>query len=465
MGVRPRRIVAVAGPALVLAIAAACRQIVGIGDQPPTDFARDAAVVEASARDGAPDAGPDGVVYAGAACESCLQNNCGVESAACAADPACAPLEGCLGGCDGGNLTCRAGCYEAHRIDPNQADIQLSACLANHCESPCGLECGGITATLGVDAAAGCQTCVVQEGACSAGETCASDPQCIGRFWCATTNPFLDRAQACAATLDAGADAFSAISGVAGGACHDSCGLGQQWFCVGLGLPTQPQGPGTALTVAVIDYELPSNVDVDASVAVCSPSDWTCPADASPLSSGMTGANGEVTLTVPNSGAIYGPFGYLDISGGSLQHEVYYWGFPLSEPAMSAGVGTLTVGEVQEAVTLVESQGVPVDTDDHAFALVQASDCTLAHAENVRISISGGDPDAGARVIYQQGETLSVTATQTDSSGRAAIVNIPGDTLVNITASPLPLGGKPSSVVTVYAPKGTFLNVQAPVNQ
>jgi hypothetical protein len=76
---------------IALASLFACRQLVGITDNPPEDLTSTFC----------------GLPYGTSACASCVQASCCTESTTCAADPACAAYEGCLGQCNG-DLACRS---------------------------------------------------------------------------------------------------------------------------------------------------------------------------------------------------------------------------------------------------------------------------------------------------------------------------------------------------------------------
>jgi hypothetical protein len=446
---RAIRVAIVAASLGVTAIA--CRQIVGIGDEPPTDLAQ---------VDEAADAGPDGIVYAGAACEACLQTHCGSQAAACAADPPCSALEGCLGACDGGQVTCRARCIAAHRIGVDPADIAISACLAGQCASPCGLTCGAFGAEFGVDAAQGCETCLLDKG-CVSSQACASNPQCVGLVLCQVTNPFLDRQEACSEAFDGGSSAGSDLSTVVTGVCHDQCAAGSQWFCVGSPLPAR-LSTQTAMTLQLNDLLSGAPV-AGATVAACSPLDPQCSADAGYLSIATSGPDGGLTLTI-SSGSTSGPTGYLAITAPTLTPELFYWGYPLSEPTLAEGIPVLSTSDTQAVVQLGESDGIPVDLRTHAFVGLGVLDCMHVLAPEVGISISPMDPDGGTRVVYFKGGFPSKTATQTDSSGTAVIVNVPVSDQVTITATPVALG-RPSSIVSVITRPGTDTYIQLPVNQ
>ena len=125
-----------------VAVAVACRQLVGIGDAPPMGAAVDATAADS----GAPEAGSDGpacgIAYAPEACGSCLVSSCCPQATACAESAACSKLEGCLGAC-AGDTACRATCVSANRFGPDVFETQLASCLAKSCAQPCGISCGG----------------------------------------------------------------------------------------------------------------------------------------------------------------------------------------------------------------------------------------------------------------------------------------------------------------------------------
>ncbi len=82
-----RRIWGLGLVAVVTAIAGvvACRQLVGITDNPPEDLVTSIC----------------GLPYGTNTCASCVNTSCCTESTACAADPVCAAYESCLGKCNG----------------------------------------------------------------------------------------------------------------------------------------------------------------------------------------------------------------------------------------------------------------------------------------------------------------------------------------------------------------------------
>jgi hypothetical protein len=450
-----RRGVASVGVAsgLVLVVVA-CRQLVGIGDEPPTDLAPTEASV---------DAGPGTIVYAGGACEACLQEHCAMQAAACAADPQCDPLEQCQGDCDGGDVTCRAACVAAHRVAPDAQQIAFSVCLAGSCAQPCGLICGGLASVIGdTDAAVGCQTCV-QNNACAAGQACAAEPACLGGGLCKEANPNWDRLEACNALYaDGQDDAGGPLESIVFGACHDQCAAGTQWFCVGSPLPSLPIGTSSTFAITIVDS---TGAPVpNAAVTVCEPSS----ADCSPVeSTGTTDADGGVTLTTAPSG-YSGPVGYLEVEAGSaFVPELFYWGFPLSEPSVGwPGIGIYPTELIEGAVQVLDAFDASVDISGHGAVELAAFDCARVVAANVVFTVDPVDPDGGTRVFYTTNmDTFSPTATQTDTSGGAVIVNVPPGP-ITLTATPAVLGpGHPSSKVAAFARAGWITSALMTVNQ
>src|ERR1700677_887604 len=132
--------------ALTIAIATlfACRQLVGITDDPRQDLTSTVA----------------GLPYGTTACASCVNMSCSAETATCAADPVCSAYEGCLGTCNG-ERACRSRWTIDNRVGTSSGVSSLSACLASKCEAPCGLNCGAIAGYISEPpSAASCQSCI-----------------------------------------------------------------------------------------------------------------------------------------------------------------------------------------------------------------------------------------------------------------------------------------------------------------
>ena len=96
---RWRLAVLVGGAAAIAVAVLACRQLVGIGDDPPQ---------------GSPGTGTDagaegGFTYGQGDCAACVATSCGAQAVMCAGTPSCAALEGCMSSC-GTDPRCRAEC-------------------------------------------------------------------------------------------------------------------------------------------------------------------------------------------------------------------------------------------------------------------------------------------------------------------------------------------------------------------
>jgi hypothetical protein len=299
-----------------LAVIVACRQLVGIGDSPPMG-----AVVDSGTKEAGTDAGGCGIVYAGTQCEACLESQCCTQATACANGAACSGLEGCLGACDGGDPACRAQCVDGHRIGSDALETQLAACLAKRCAQPCSISCGGFAGDFGVDAAAGCQTCIVDNpNLCSATLACAGDPECQAILTCPSTSHVQDQSEACDTEHEAGVDAASAVLNGLTTACLNACAVGTQWWCVGNPPSQQQVNQATAVTLHLYDKATTLPI-ADASVAVCSPSLSPCLVLGNPMTSG---ADGGVTVNVPKNPQGPGSSGYLSITGTGLTPELFF---------------------------------------------------------------------------------------------------------------------------------------------
>ncbi len=462
MRVRGQITSAVTAVAALLALAAACRQIVGIGDEPPTNLT-DAGTVKADAGADAGgetggEAGPAcGIAYAPTSCEVCLESNCCRPAKACAGGTACSALEVCLGAC-AGDVTCRATCVEEHRVGADPLEIALGACLAGACAKPCGISCGGFAQGFGPDAAASCESCITQND-CSLGTACGTDPACLSIAWCRLTNPWGDRYQACRASfLDAGHDAWTALDRGLLSACGTDCAMHRQWDCVGSS-SMATLATSSSLVGSLVDGLDQSKPTADAAVTACSVLDPSC---TSALSSGTTDADGSVTLALPAPVTGTSVTGYFSITGSDLLPELYFWGFPLSEPTFAFTVPTMSTADRDAVTSLIASlDGGSFDLSSHALIAINVTDCTGMTAEGVQIAVSPSDPET--RVFYFSGSGISATADSTDPTGSAIVVNVPAGT-VTLTVTPKDLG-KPSSVSQLFTRAGTITSLAQPPNQ
>lgn len=449
MRVQARR----AGTACAMLLGAACRQLVGIGDEPPTDLV-DAGTQR---RDAGTDAGSGpacGIAYSGPSCEACLEKSCCPEANACASGPACRGLEGCLGACSG-DPTCRARCVDAHRIGPDPFETDLASCLATHCAEPCALTCGGLAQDYGADAAAGCQTCMLNH-VCNPALACAQDRECQAVAWCRQSNPYLDSVEACDGVHDAGADAFAAFSGDLSNSCPTTCSLGNQWYCVG-NLP-QPTLSSPPVEASAYFYEYLTNQPVaNATVTACSENDVGC---SRTLSTATTDDAGLATVRFPGNMQAFGPTGYVQVTGANLFPTLVFWGYSLTQRAVLWIFDTIHVERRQPAVSPSPGPGRSLDSRAGRRRRVGLRQ----HARLWRtFEIEPSNPDT--RIFHVSGGAISLTAASTDSTGGALIVNVPVSTnTVQITATPNALG-RVSSIETGFVRAGALTAIGAYVTQ
>jgi hypothetical protein len=434
--------------ACVVVACVACRQLVGIGDSPP------GAGADAGA-EAAAETGPAcGIAYAGASCETCLEQRCCPQATDCSGNAGCSALETCLGAC-GGDPACRASCTIEHRTtDPTEP--RLSACLASQCSTPCALACGGVAEFTGPDAAAACQSCLGNVS-CPAAAACGSDPACIATAWCVLNGQAEDRNQSCIAAQDASADAFYGMLNSLQSSCGSACAIGNQWYCVGHESPPLQTNASTAFTAVVFDLATGGGV-AGVTVDVCSPLLPPCTV----LDSEPTLDGGTATVDVPRQDqGGYGPTGYVRLSGGGIVDELYFWTTELSEPTIRVQIPTLTPNELSGAALLA---GVGTLDPQRAHLGIGLGDCNTSPTPGAVVTV---DPwDSETRIVYDPGAAQSGTLDASNATGIVAVLNVPVDASgkVTVTVKPDALG-RPSTIFTAAVAPGTITTLGILPNQ
>ena len=308
------------GAVATLCGVASCRQVLGL------DYPADAQAVPAEAGPGLADAGPDagtnacGLPYGTPACAACASTNCCAPSSACAADAVCDAYESCLGGCTG-DPKCRMQCIIDHPPGTTNDVSALSACLASHCETACGLACGALAGyPVEPDVAAACQSCIVSN-ACDPTRACAASSDCDAINRCLLSCPTPDCFSAC--VISHGMDPTWNFLGAnddggifesfaqAQRACAAPCGLGSYWECVGHVSWPAPKSATTTYDFRVTDYSTGMGVPgVD--LSVCSFTDPDC---TQPLQVGTTDATGLASMPFQNTRNLPGGGGGLGLNG------------------------------------------------------------------------------------------------------------------------------------------------------
>jgi hypothetical protein len=436
---------------IALTSVVACRQLVGITDNPPEDLVTSIC----------------GLPYGTNTCASCVSASCCTESTACASDPTCAAYEGCLGKCNG-DPKCRSQCTIDNPVGTASDVSALSACLASKCESPCDLECGGVADLISEpDAAVACQQCIAKV-ACSQAELCASSEACDAYSRSLLAFSTLD-SQEVHELLLCGDSAASGLAFNIGGnvdvcganpaidpdaglssaadsykfACSTPCATGNYWACVGQGVSWPvPKTTTSTIDLQVTDQRTDAQV-IGALAQVCSPGDTTC-SSSTELTHGTTDVNGRVSLTFQNlrDPGGHGLNGFVRVTSQNIVPYDDYWGFPLVEadlPFLDAE--TVTPAELQEEWNAVEATGDPM----RGTLDVYVGDCLYQPAPGVKIVLN---PDN----ITQGFSSTGTATTMTDQSGIMFFVNVPAG-LTQITATPVALG-KPASQVNVTVQPG-----------
>jgi len=426
----------VGGALALVAVGAgiACRQLVGIGDDPPMD---------------APDASPApvcGLAFDDAgACQACMESSCCTQASACADSGGCTTLEVCVGDCNG-EPTCRSHCNLDHGILTDPAIAPLDACLAAQCSGACGAVCGGLAEFVPPTAAASCQECV-RANACSKGTTCATELACQATLRCISAAPTLDVQEAC--DPDGGpADLGSAITAVTY-SCSGQCAWGNNWTCVGHVLSPPALTPGIALTVNVTAFGNGTPVP-DVTTTLCKD---PC---AAPFATGITDSDGGVTLQVDGSTGNWRN-GYLSLStpdaSAGILPERAYWSFVLTQPQ-----ATLSVPTVTQFLAGMEALNLGVTWDQQlGLVLVQAYDCYGNPAPGVQFAIT---PAGQSQVFYFGTDSVNTMADSTNTNGQAVFINVPTQQIV-LTATP-EATGQVSSTVGFVAQAGGVTYVLAP---
>jgi hypothetical protein len=432
-----RKLVLVAAATILAALG--CRQLVGIGDDPPRGAA-------------STDAGADGGFSYGlrAECTTCVATNCAAQATACAGTPSCAALEGCLSAC-GANPTCRAQCGAEHGLGNDGATPAFEACLAGSCAAACELTCGGLAALFPPATATACESCIAGGGECAPVTACAVDPECQTALRCQFSSHTPDVQQACPLAPDAGL-AVGPRTGVIpiATSCSKACSWGADWSCfrkVDWPLPTQ--GP-LALTVGIYDVVTDTPIP-GATVKLCESADLPCPTG---FATQPTGSGGEVTL---NRGPIpYGVLYYLDVSSPAIVPTLVFDIFPISMPRLVTTPGVLTPDELAFAAA-----ELPVTLDPAlGTMIVYAFDCRLGLAPNVQVSLDPMGPST--KRFYTDNGFVSTKPTATDRTGEAVFSNTPvTPTVLTLSVTPEVLDGGVSGTMHAFARDGGMSIVYA----
>ncbi|MGO9834100.1 MAG: carboxypeptidase-like regulatory domain-containing protein [Polyangiaceae bacterium] len=414
----------------------ACRQLVGITDNPPEDLVTSIC----------------GLPYGTNACASCVDTSCCTESTACAMDPACSAYEGCLGNCNG-DPSCRSQCTIDHPVGTSPDVSALSACLAANCDTACGLPCGGVADYLAEpDAAAACQSCFEQAAPCAHARACGTSVDCDAFVRCGLAAHVQFGAD-CVIASDAGAAFASALVQDWTGTCAAPCGVGSEWACVGHVSWPHPASTAVDLSLSVTDFASHQPIS-GLSVSVCSGDVPNCSTPV--VSGGTTDPTGRIDYTIqnlPDSDGL-GLSGYWEISQSQVYGtQLLAWGFPLSTARFSHSGSLASQSVTQELFSAI---GITQDPS-RGMISAQVFDCDGNPAPNVKITTDINDP----LVHETYGISGVTTNTVTDSTGIVIFSNVPVG-VATLIASPVALG-KPSSNEAVLVEAAAWSYMPMPV--
>ena len=233
------------------------------------------------------------------------------------------------------------------------------------------------------------------------------------------------------ATTDAPAEATTDAPAEATIDAPVEAGPSADWSCVGSVTYPAPAGQTAALTLQFKDF-IAKTAIAGLTVKACSNADTDC---QSPVDTQSSDGGGQVTLTLPTTGA--GFDGFLDISDGAtakLEPTVLYFSAPIAANATDS----------VNLITKVEASllGGAVGTIDHTRGALLASlaDCAGAGAIGAKVEVDSAD--ATAKPFFFSMGFPSASATSTDDSGYAGYLNLP--------VGPAVVTGKDAASGTVF---------------
>jgi hypothetical protein len=415
---------------------AACRQVLGIGDQPNPPPATDAStgtVADAAGGDAA-DAGDGAAVQTSAggyhvtseACARCLDTSCTAELLRCNASPLCDAHERCFFACDPGDVACHTGCPWGfiQTLGHPTADDAIMACRASKCGDACGIGCGGDS----VFPSAACETCA-GSSCCDEQRACLQSVECLEVSQECACGETAGCAQACQAQFEAGLSPNAAYTSCVSSSCATACTTGATFQCLDHPAPAPTARSVAPITVDIgfSDAEPPYAPFAGITIKACDKSDPTCKATAIDVQT--TGADGRAILRIANP--TNGGFdGYLDVSGGDVYPELVYLPF-LPESTTWPNHWAFTQQEIVTFAQLALSGRPPLDP---ARGLVAATlyDCHMYYAPGVQVSVSTADSASSTCFLVNGLPDCSLSVTSSEAT--AFVTNVPPG-LAKLTAT------------------------------
>jgi hypothetical protein len=414
---------------------ASCRQIVGIGDDPPTAVSNVC-----------------GLPYTGD-CASCVSASCCNSASTCASDHSCRPYMSCIAGCNE-DPTCVARCTAAATpLGDTTAMSQLLVCLATHCENECGLQCGlsGAIDTT-PDAAATCKQCIDSHD-CETFRACLQSAECSSVALCQLScQARPDCLTGCGVNGASTPVLYQAAAQSYNGVCGQACAAGSNWECLGRIVAPYPRGSAVHVSMQIND---PYTMTPQPLIQVAACAFGTC----GPVVK-ETDGQGNVAFDFRVNPQISGPSGFVqltsapDAGAGSIVRERYYWGTPLAGPSVFFGTSAQTPSELDASYGAAGVTPLPM----RASLGLSVRDCNGSPAPGIHFDLQGNL--SGAQTVYLQNRQPSRSATTTDAEGLALVANVPSGP-VTVTAFSVALN-RPVSSVSIDVEADTLVWVDMP---
>jgi len=278
-------------------------------------------------------------------------------------------------------------------------------------------------------------SCCTQAAACGAIEACSPYRACLAP--CKT--------KACSDACDAMyPEAVGPSSGFAtcrNTKCATQC---QEMRCLGKVGPGAPGAPTLAVTIVPTDFQT-GKVVANVTIKQCKRSDLTC---AAPTDTQTTNAQGEAKFAAVAAGDA-GLDDYFEMTEAAYESTLW---FNVASAAFPVNDGIVLAPRFISKQTWTLLTSVIPATPDAARGHVAylATTCTGANASGV--SVTADTTDATTIPVYIEGGLPTKAATETDTSGAGAFVNLlPGPVVLS---GKLAASGTVVGTTTVFARAG-----------
>jgi hypothetical protein len=402
----------------------ACRQIVGFDKEKAPN-------TQNAGRSGSDLSRPDGglrpghltecggLPYAGDECGNCMRAHCCPQATDCANDPACLAVNECTSQCAFDDVECWGKCNTS--IQPavfDHAAFQLRHCTATSCADACNVGCGLAYSARVASCYQGQQACCDAERALWTNSEAVAWYDCNAHCTWATLAAngapgFGPDPCGCMAAHPTAKDVADIMQG-----CSQRClphpGDPPDWSCRGsVKWPRVNTGSERIeYHLKLADFQTLSPLP-DLRVSQCAASDARCSTPLGPVA--ITDAGGFVSLTLQASMLNLDYFGYLLVQGDKIPDALIYF-FP---PVRDAHHDGHTIGTREGTASLLSAPELMYDPSLGAVAF-SMRDCFYGDGSGVRVS-----SEPPGRVAYLAGGLIDPTATETDASLIAVVLNLP----------------------------------------